>query len=275
MVIILLLVVGCKDKFIEQTEGFDVSLRELANGEINEEYLVLVKEAGRLTTNDNSDPIYHIGNGNYKCNKFGGKAEIIQIFPNPEPFPPRLGLGSRKAYYCSSENVFYIFDIAGSLSPRLLYGPFEGYPNLEEINDLNLSYKMMSGINRAILYKLRMPQQLKNSNNNGLFTSGIHNINVGKKETLVYGFKNDLSSELSYSLNLSFYGSNNLEIKEPGFILEYDIGPQTLGANDIYVGEIDLTANSEIGRYGLKLEIRNSNDNSIYKSNYFFIDVNE
>ena len=116
-----LLVIGCSEKFIEQSSGFEVEFNELKSGTINEEFLV--GEDPEYDIYDSSNLLYFNKEDNFhKCNKFDDKAKEINIFESG-----KLGGASRLAYYCESENVYYIKDFPG-LPGLHVYGPFVGYP---------------------------------------------------------------------------------------------------------------------------------------------------
>ena len=124
---------ACHKKSIDQTvqpseqapqgQIFTVPYNNLVSGQIDETYKYSDPEEYDIY--DSNNPLYYDKiSREYKCSKNNEPAVVTQIFPAENTL---VAGPSRVAYYCPSENLYWIRDFPG-YSKATVYGPFQGKP---------------------------------------------------------------------------------------------------------------------------------------------------
>jgi hypothetical protein len=107
----------------QQGQSFNIPYNEIASGQIEDSYKYSDPENYDIYSSDN--PLYFDKTSKeYKCTANNETAVVTQIFPTENT---AVAGPSRMAYYCPSENLYWIRDFPG-YSKATVYGPFQGKP---------------------------------------------------------------------------------------------------------------------------------------------------
>lgn len=137
LIILLILIfsltgLSCQKKSTDQNQpgeplqpgqALTVPFNDVVSGPIDDSYKYSDPEEYDIYSSDN--PLYFDKtNKEYKCSTNNEAAVVTQLFPTENT---AVTGPSRMAYYCPSENLYWIRDFPG-YSKATVYGPFQGMP---------------------------------------------------------------------------------------------------------------------------------------------------